>query len=163
MKKVFTLMAAFSAVFLFYSSGTEGWDFGFLRAGVLSLKTPAKGEDGGKAAFSGVGADRRDIKAEAIGLTDFDGFSNINDPLYREGSKALLRKAIEDGGVQARHGKTSLRRADMRDAPSGIAVKAARPAQSALASDTETVPAPFKKSRLIKMVPADPLENMSSR
>lgn len=53
------------------------------------------------------------------GYTDFDAFSSVDDPLYREGSKELLKKVISE----ERHAKPALRQ-ELRDAPVSKPVKA---------------------------------------
>lgn len=117
------------------------------------------------------GSTASEVKApDGMGYTEFDYFNNVSDPLYREGTKALLKKAIcEDrapkavvkkirvpasarqsgppNGRRAFGGKPAL----MRDAPADIPA-AVKPA----------FVFPVKKNRLIKLIPADPVKTKST-
>ncbi|OGS07863.1 MAG: hypothetical protein A2270_02300 [Elusimicrobia bacterium RIFOXYA12_FULL_51_18] len=106
-------------------------------------------------------------KAEeaVIGHTAFDEFSNVNDPLYREGSKVLLQKAIEkDISSEAEVKDTPVNKKRlMRDAPADIPAKAAQPGHEQRVNENKRpVILPAKKNRLIKLVPADPIQNKST-
>lgn len=82
--------------------------------------------------------------APEMGTSDFDALSAVNDPLYREGSKELLKEAAKQDGLKA------LERAEvkpaLRDAPADIALPAV-PAKKPV----------FKKLKVKKPVHADPL------
>lgn len=106
-------------------------------------------------------------RAARSGRTAFDEFNVINDPLYRQGSIELLKKAAEEdkagkktepaekspaapaGGREKAapaSGKdappANVRPADLRDAPSGV---------------RRGLPAPRTKSPAPRPVPADPV------
>ena len=51
------------------------------------------------------------VKAGIDGYTDFDAFSSVNDPLYREGSKELLEQAVKvtPGKKKRRRGPSATR------------------------------------------------------
>lgn len=52
------------------------------------------------------------VKAPTAGYTDFDAFSSVNDPLYRSGSRELLKQEIkQDASRKPAAGRT------LRDAP----------------------------------------------
>lgn len=79
------------------------------------------------------------------GYTDFDAVTSVNDQLYREGSKELLKQSVKDGAKKAAHGKV------MRDAPiskeSGSG--AVRPVKAR---------SPIKKNKPGKPLHADPVK-----
>jgi hypothetical protein len=94
-----------------------------------------------------------------IGYTEFDGFNNVSDPLYREGSKALLQKALDDDDKSA---GTAEKRADapsgsLRDAPADISDKQQRSPRAGGDGAEKFTVQPLRKNRLIKMVPVDPV------
>jgi hypothetical protein len=107
--------------------------------------------------------------------SDFDEFNNVDDPLYREGSKILLKRmikedalpkaAVKNSGVPAKQpgrsfsgGKPEL----MRDAPAEILSRPV-PMSPMRKLDGDKVPVfPAKKNRLIKLVPADPVKAKST-
>ena len=143
MKRFIWFAAVCAAAFQVYSpvSGAA-WDFSFLKAKTLSEQTAVKNADESK---------QPEAMDAAAGRTDFDDFNNIDDPLYREGCKALLQKAVEEDKVKKICKEPPAQRPVMRDAPSSvIAVETTQPENKA--------PVQFKKSRLIKMIPADPLK-----
>lgn len=78
-------------------------------------------------------------KTQEISSTDFDAFSSVNDPLYREGSKELLKQAIKDDGAAKPAPKAAL-----RDAPVS---KDAKPVKK------------LKKPRARKPVRSDPVKH----
>jgi hypothetical protein len=103
-----------------------------------------------------------DSEEAAIGHIDFDDFSNINDPLYREGSKVLLEKAIKaDNAPKVQVKKTPVKKNLFRDAPADIPAKTAQPATVKSVNENRSPVFPVKKDRLIKLIPADPVENKS--
>src|SRR3989339_592596 len=96
-------------------------------------------------------------KAEeaVIGHTEFDEFSNLNDPLYREGSKALLQKAMEkDISSKAGMKDTPVNKKHlMRDAPADTPARSAQPApEKRINENKPPVILPVKNNRLIKLV-----------
>lgn len=100
--------------------------------------------------------------ADGMNYTDFDYFSNVNDPLYREGSKALLKKAIDEDNlpktaVKKTRGKPEL----MRDAPADTPAARGRTHGTKSGDEYKAPIFPMKKNRLIKMVPADPVKSKS--
>jgi len=99
----------------------------------------------------------------AVGHIEFDEFSSINDPLYREGSKALLQKAIDEDSAPAAPVKnTPVKKELWRDAPADIPAKAATPVLIKDGKGTKSPVFPVKKNRLIKLIPADPVETKST-
>ncbi len=52
------------------------------------------------------------LKTGVTGYTDFDAFSAVDDPLYREGSKELLKQIMKNDAEKKNAAKES-----MRDAP----------------------------------------------
>ena len=104
-----------------------------------------------------------DSEEAAIGHIDFDDFSNISDPLYREGSKVLLQEAIKEDGVpKAPVKRIAVKKSLWRDAPADIPAKAAQPAPVKSENGSKPPVFPAKKNRLIKLIPADPVENKST-
>lgn len=81
------------------------------------------------------------VSAGAIETTDFDAFSAVNDPLYREGSKEFLEQAIKADGDAA-----------LRDAPADVKGKSAVPAVKSPASPAA------RKAKSVKPVKADPVQ-----
>ena len=126
------------------------------------------------------GSAASEVKAQngkdgGIGYTEFDDFNNVSDPLYREGSKALLEEAIEEDNapktavkkisIPAKHpieaasgGKLGL----MRDAPSDIPAVKIQTSKVKAAGENIIPVFPVKKNRLIKLIPADPIKTKST-
>lgn len=77
-------------------------------------------------------------QAPAISASDFDALSSVNDPLYREGSKQLLKQVIRQDSEKAAP-KTQL-----RDAPISRDMKPLNK---------------LKRTKTRKPVQADPLKN----
>ena len=149
-----------AALFICISNSGAAWDFGLLRAKAPASTTEVKDPAGAK----DTAANAQSVKAANIGYTDFDGFNNIADPLYREGSKSLLRKAMEEEKAKV-PGKTAPARVShpvMRDAPAGISAKDAQTPPVRNTGEEKVTAPPFKKNRLIKMIPADPLKSQST-
>ncbi|MFA6435362.1 MAG: hypothetical protein WCW52_11785 [Elusimicrobiales bacterium] len=179
--------AAFCAAQLFVFSlftGAAG-DLRQLTARPAPVKT---GITPGSAAGSGVKAGGAASAAKApaggtggAGYTEFDDFNNVSDPLYREGSKALLKIAIEDDGAPRAAGKengvpAAARTAGerprgpafggkpglMRDAPSDTPAGSVRPVRMR-PGGARTFPIfPAKKNRVKKLAPADPVKAKST-
>ena len=90
------------------------------------------------------------VKAADIGTTDFDALSEVNDPLYREGSKEFLQQEVKQDAVNG-PAKTEVKQ-PMRDAPisksavSKSAVKGAKRRPS------------MKKPGAKKIINADPVK-----
>ena len=105
----------------------------------------------------------KNAEEPGIGHTEFDEFNNVNDPLYREGSKALLEKAVEeDASPKAAVKKAPVKKNDMRDAPADIPAKSVQPAPVQSVKEIKTPILPVKKNKLIKLIPADPVETKST-
>ena len=99
---------------------------------------------------------------DAVGHTDFDEFSSVSDPLYREGSKALLQKAMDnDKSPKAPVKKAPVKKSLWRDAPADIPAKAAKPASVKGGDGIKSPVFPLKKNRPMKLIPADPVKNKS--
>jgi len=75
------------------------------------------------------------------GYTDFDAFSSVNDPLYREGAREMLKQVIKEDKAPAPA------RQELRDAPIS---KDAKPGK------------PLKRAKLKKPVHADPIKGKST-
>ena len=108
-------------------------------------------------------AETPDSREDVIGHSEFDEFSSVSDPLYREGSKILLQKAIdEDNSPKAPVKPAPVKKNIWRDAPADIPAKTAPPALIKDNGGTKAPIFPAKKNRLIKMIPADPVESRST-
>lgn len=81
-----------------------------------------------------------------IGTSDYDAFSAVNDPLYREGSKEFLQQVSAQDAVKPEPGKAQA--PVLRDAPADGAVPAVVPARKPV----------IKKLKTKKPVHADPLK-----
>lgn len=86
------------------------------------------------------------FRTDVPGYTDFDAFSSVNDPLYREGSKELLKQAIKNEADK----KVSPRDA-LRDAPIS---KEALPGAAAPVKIRSAI----KKPKADKPLHADPVK-----
>lgn len=79
------------------------------------------------------------VKTGDAGYNDFDALSSVNDPLYREGSRQLLRQVVKAGAAAAVRPAPAFRDApNSRRAP-GLKmprVKKAIPADPVKAKDT---------------------------
>ncbi len=158
----FLKAAAVCSIAFFISASDSGaaWDFNFLKAKSSPRKTEA--DSGEKARCAGAVNETAQTDSMAgIGYTEFDGFNNIDDPLYREGAKVLLQKAIEADRVKAASKDTPARPVVMRDAPADIPAKSVRPVPGGNIDDQKVTVPPLRKNRLIKMIPADPLKEKS--
>ncbi len=86
------------------------------------------------------------IKVIIPGYTDFDAFTSVNDPLYREGSKELLKQIINnDAKKKKAPGET------LRDAPIS---KEARPGARRPAKTRFSI----EKTRVGKPLHTDPVK-----
>ena len=114
------------------------------------------------------GTSASEVKPQALNsdpkdYTEFDDFNNVSDPLYREGSKALLKQAVDqDLAPGAIVKKTVLKPELMRDAPADIPSPAVRPGPAKTGDKNNSPIFPVKKDRLMKLVPADPVKNKST-
>ena len=160
MNRFLKAAAACSAVFFIcVSDSGAAWDFSFLRMKAQARQMEAySGENARSAAADAIA--QKD-KAAGIGYTEFDGFNNVDDPLYREGAKAFLQKAMEADKIKAVSKDVPARPVVMRDAPASIPAKSAQPAQAGSIDADKAIVPPLKKNRLIKMIPADPLKDKS--
>ena len=91
--------------------------------------------------------------AAGIGYSDFDEFNNVNDPLFREGSKEFLRT----GFLNDEAGKAA-KASSLRDAPSDTGGKTVVKKRS---SPQKTKPV-IKKRKTIKSLRVDPLKNKNT-
>ena len=65
------------------------------------------------------------LKTDVSGYTDFDAVSSVNDPLYREGSKELLKETLKNDGSKKAPAGAALRDAPIsKDARQGAAIPA---------------------------------------
>jgi len=98
------------------------------------------------------------INAEPGVSEDFDALSTVNDPLYREGSKEFLQQVskLDAAGpdkAEKPEKKEPVKEA-LRDAPNS-------PAPAAIAEPVKVQPV-IKRSRLIKVIPADPVKSKNT-
>lgn len=92
------------------------------------------------------------INLQAAESADFDAFSAVNDPLYREGSKEFLEQVSKQDAVTDE--KKEPVKTVLRDAPnSPAAVPAAVPAAAPVKAEPM-----IRRSRLMKVIPADPVK-----
>jgi len=96
-------------------------------------------------------------KVDGRGYTEFDDFNNVNDPLYREGAKVLLKKAIDED-LSPKTGRPEL----LRDAPADIPSATVRPVPIKAEDENKAPIFTPKKNRLIKLIPADPVKSKST-
>ncbi|MCX5786483.1 MAG: hypothetical protein NTX59_12435 [Elusimicrobia bacterium] len=147
MKNFFSLLFFFLIVPFFFSflfspaAVSASGDQIKTRTGVLftGLKAPATNY---------LKLDRTDPAGIAYG--DFDEFSNINDPLYREGSKEFLKSSVlSDKAVK------TLKAVTLRDAPADPAgLKKQNPRQ-------KNKPV-LKKRKTVKPLQIDPLKSKNT-
>lgn len=123
---------------------------------VVSFAAGAFAADGTLFALNTAPAQEAGIKTSALlqpataqavlpepGETDFDALSAAGDPLFREGSKELLKEAARQDDVKAQEGKAS--KPVFRDAPADV--PAAVPAKPVIS-----------RPKAKKPVHADPLQ-----
>lgn len=91
-----------------------------------------------------------EIKIQAAESEDFDAFSAVNDPLYREGSKEFLQQVSRQDALKTEQ-KEPVKPA-LRDAPNSPA-----PAALPAAAPVKVQPA-IRRSKLMKVIPADPVK-----
>lgn len=95
--------------------------------------------------------------------TEFDDFNNVNDPLYREGSRVLLKQAVdEDLASEAASEKICREPELMRDAPADVPRTKSGPEAVKAGDENKAGIFPAKNNRLIKLVPADPVKTKST-
>lgn len=109
---------------------------------LLALNTPAKPAI--ETLASGLASQTTAQLDGAMETTDFDAFSAVNDPLYREGSKEFLEQAIKADGAASD-------KAALRDAPADVKGKAAVPAVKAASPAA-------RKAKAARPVKADPVQ-----
>jgi hypothetical protein len=160
-KKLTGSAAACAAAFLIFSSGAvAAWDFSFLQTKTPSLKTDINnGGNSGAASASVITA--QSGPASGTSCADFEGFNSLYDPLYREGSKALLQKALDADKLKPEP-CAPVRPSSMRDAPADIPAKTGRPVPALNNGVNNSPVLPVKKNRLIKMIPVDPVKAKST-
>ena len=121
---------------------------------LLAVNKPAKTEISIKA--SGLAAKATaQINAEAAVSDGFDAFNAVNDPLYREGSKEFLKQVSKQDSVTADKAEKSEKKtpvkAILRDAPNSQA-------PASVAEPVKVQPV-LRKSKLMKVIPADPVKS----
>jgi hypothetical protein len=103
----------------------------------------------GKAVPAQKAAQEQPVKAPAAlpAQTDFDALNAVNDPLYLQGTKELLKQAVKQDEAAGKAVKS-----DLRDAPNS---------KPSLKAAPEAKPAPdqFKKNRVRKPLEGDALRN----
>ena len=96
------------------------------------------------------------INAAAPVSEDFDAFSAVNDPLYRESSKEFLQQVSKQDAAVADKAEKPARKEPLkevlRDAPNS-------PAAAAPAAQPAKVQPVIKRSKLMKVIPADPVKS----
>ncbi len=98
------------------------------------------------------------VNAEAAVSEDFDALSAVNDPLYRESSKEFLQQVSkQDAPVTDKAEKPAKKepvKETLRDAPNS-------PAPAVIAEPVKVRPV-IKRSRLMKVIPADPVKSKNT-
>lgn len=98
------------------------------------------------------------VNAEAAVSEDFDALSAVNDPLYREGSKEFLQQVSRQDAAGPDKAEKPVKKAPvkeaLRDAPNS-------PAPAAIAEPVKVQPV-IKRSRLMKVIPADPVKSKNT-
>lgn len=99
------------------------------------------------------------INAAAPVSEDFDAFSAVNDPLYRESSKAFLQQVSKQDAVAAEKAEQPAKKEPvkeaLRDAPNS-------PVPAPAAAEPAKVQPVIKKSKLMKVIPADPVKSKNT-
>jgi hypothetical protein len=131
-----TLLAAASAVILFYGPASAG-----------APAEPARKTAAAPAAIQTQLAAQTTAQTLAPALEDFDALSTVNDPLYREGSKEFLKQVSGGAQVKPEAGETA--RPALRDAPNSS--RSVKPAAVPVAHPAIKKPAGKKHG------PADPV------
>ncbi len=134
-------LAAWAAV-LFSAPASAGGD------ALLALNLPAKPQVS-KLESSLKDKTTAQARVTPAGYTDFDAFSSVNDPLYREGSKELLKQVIEGEAGKTR--ERALKKDPEKDRP-------AKDLRDAPASGAEKPEKDFKRVKQNKPVHADPVK-----
>lgn len=167
-----TAAFCFASVFVFTAGVSAAGD-----SRLLTVKPAARDEKVKPSEKTGEPAAAGVKTGEAY--AGFDEFNNLNDPLYRDGSKAMLEKANSEdkaantsagaaskaygqqtakSAVKAARGKPEL----MRDAPADLPLKAGRPVSNKNNDAGKTPALRVKKSKSIKIVPVDPVNSKST-
>lgn len=101
------------------------------------------------------------VNAEVPATGDFDALSAVNDPLYREGSKEFLQQVSKQDDVAADKAEKAEKpvkkepvKEALRDAPNS-------PAPAAAAAPAKVQPV-IKRSKLMKVIPADPVKSKNT-
>jgi hypothetical protein len=150
MKVTSALFMAVSAV-LFFSGAARAAD-----NVLLAVNKPVKTELSIKTELASAATVQ--INAGAAVSDDFDALSAVNDPLYREGSKEFLQQVskLDAAGPDKaeKPAKKEPVKEALRDAPNS-------PAPDAIAEPAKVKPV-IKRSRLIKVIPADPVKSKNT-
>ena len=180
MKKAFKISVfCLAPLFIFSLYVFSAVDARLLAAKPPVLKIPVKsGENSPAAQFPASAAEAKNgavpgqaapeakvpaVKADPKDYTEFDDFNNVSDPLYREGSRVLLKQAADEDLVSGTAvKKTSPKPELMRDAPADIPARSVKPLPAKAGDGNKPVILPVKKDRLMKLVPADPVKNKST-
>lgn len=139
MFKIYSFLLAASAFILFSGAARAEGRI------TLASNTPVK------QSINPVSAELKDsataqIRIEVAGYTDFDVFSSVNDPLYREGSRELLKQGIKTDAENKAAAKAAL-----RDAPISKELQSGAPAKV-------KVRAQLKRAKAVKPLHADPVK-----
>lgn len=105
MFKIHSFLLAASAVILFSGAASAGGKV------TLASNTPVKQPVNRISAELKESATAQ-IRIDVAGYTDYDAFSSVNDPLFREGSRELLKQGIKTDAENKAAAKDTL-----RDAP----------------------------------------------
>ena len=155
----------FIPVFVFFMCARAAGDARSLTVKRAAGNAGVKAGEGGKPASAAPSraAMKDGVKSDGIGYTEFDDFNNVSDPLYRAGSKALLKKAIDEDRVfNAPAKKIPAKPELMRDAPADIPAAAVQPVRIKAGDENKAPVFPAKRNRLIKLIPADPVKTKST-
>ena len=139
MLKVYSFFLAASAVILFSGAARAGEKI------TLASNTPVK-QSVIPVSAELKGSATAQIRIDVAGYTDYDAFSSVNDPLFREGSRELLKHEIKTDAESK-----AAPRDNLRDAP--ISKELQRGAAGKVKVRTY-----IKKARAVKPLHADPVK-----
>lgn len=139
MLKVYSLSLSASAVLLFSGAARAGENI------TLASNTPVK-QSVTPVSAELKGSATAQIRIDVAGYTDYDAFSSVNDPLFREGSRELLKQEIKTDAENKTAAKDTL-----RDAP------ISKELQSGAAGKLK-VRTYIKKTKTVKPLHADPVK-----
>ena len=139
MLKVYSFFLAASAVILFSGAARAGEKI------TLASNTPVK-QSVIPVSAELKGSATAQIRIDVAGYTDYDAFSSVNDPLFREGARELLKQEMKNDAESKVTPKDTL-----RDAP------ISKELQSGAAGKVK-VRTYIKKGKAVKPLHTDPVK-----